>query len=129
MRKRLHVLALLAVVLSVLLLPASAGAAPPVSGDGTFTVSSVLITSTRLADGNTFLSSRVTTLYSGTLQGTGVGEETVIIHPDGKLNVDSLRADQDLWIGEGFIEQPADFTKAVDLQYQQAAVQRLGPAR
>jgi NitT/TauT family transport system substrate-binding protein len=51
------------------------------------------------------------------------------IDPDGRLNVDSLRADQDLWAGQGFVEQPADFTNAVDLQYQQAAVQRLGSAR
>ncbi|HLH24330.1 MAG TPA: ABC transporter substrate-binding protein [Chloroflexota bacterium] len=51
------------------------------------------------------------------------------IDPNGTLNVDSLRADQDLWASEGFIEQPADFAKAVDLQYLQAAVQRLGPER
>jgi NitT/TauT family transport system substrate-binding protein len=51
------------------------------------------------------------------------------IDPDGKLNVDSLRADQDLWASEGYVEQRADFATAVDLQYQQAAVQRLGPAR
>src|SRR5919199_6976603 len=86
MRKRFPVSALLALVLSVLVLPAAAGAAPPVSGSGTFTVSSALIASTRQADGNTFLTLRVTTLYSGTLQGTGVGEETVIVHPDGTLN-------------------------------------------
>jgi NitT/TauT family transport system substrate-binding protein len=51
------------------------------------------------------------------------------IDPDGTLNVDSLRADQDLWASEGFVEQRADFTKAVDLQYLQAALQRLGSAR
>jgi NitT/TauT family transport system substrate-binding protein len=51
------------------------------------------------------------------------------IQPDGALNVDSLRADQDLWASEGFVEQRADFTTAVDLQYLQAALQRLGPAR
>ena len=86
MRTRVPVAALLVLVLSVLVLPAAAGAAPPVSGSGTFTVSSAVTTSTRLADGNTVLTLRVTTLYSGTLQGTGVGEETVIVHPDGTLN-------------------------------------------
>src|ERR687885_1175013 len=86
MRKRFPVSALLVLVLSVLVLPAAAGAAPPVSGSGTFTVSSAIIASTRQADGNTFLSLHVTTLYSGTLQGTGVGDETMIVHPDGTLN-------------------------------------------
>jgi hypothetical protein len=88
MRKRFPVSALLVLVLSVLVLvlPAAAGAAPPVSGSGTSTVSSAIIASTRQADGNTFVSSRVTTRYSGTVQGTGVGEETVIIHPDGTFN-------------------------------------------
>jgi Protein of unknown function (DUF3224) len=92
MRKRFPVSALLVLILSVLVLPAAAGAAPPVSGSGTFTVSSAVTTSTRQADGNTFLTLRVTTLYSGTLQGTGVGEETVIVHPDGTLNGSTFEA-------------------------------------
>ena len=51
------------------------------------------------------------------------------IHPDASLNVDSLRADQDLWASEGFVEQRADFNTAVDLSYLQTALQRLGAAR
>ncbi|HEY7064532.1 MAG TPA: ABC transporter substrate-binding protein [Chloroflexota bacterium] len=51
------------------------------------------------------------------------------IAPDAALNVDSLRADQDLWASEGYVEQRADLDKAVDLHYLQAALQRLGPAR
>jgi NitT/TauT family transport system substrate-binding protein len=51
------------------------------------------------------------------------------IDPDGTLNVDSLRADQDLWASEGFVEQRADLDKAVDLQYRQMALQRLGGGR
>ena len=86
MRKRFPISVLLVLVLSVLVLPTAVGAAPPLTGGGTFTVSSAIIASTRQADGNTFLTLRVTTLYSGTLQGTGVGEETVIVHPDGTLN-------------------------------------------
>jgi hypothetical protein len=86
MRKRFPVSALLVLVLSVLVLPAAASAASPVNGSGTFTVSSAVTTSTRQADGNTFLTLRATTLYSGTLQGAGVGEETVIVHPDGTLS-------------------------------------------
>jgi hypothetical protein len=86
MQKRFPVSALLGLLFAVLVLPAAAGAAPPTSGTGTFTVSSAVLSSTRLADGNTFLTLRVTTLYSGALQGTGVGEETVIVHPDGTLN-------------------------------------------
>jgi Protein of unknown function (DUF3224) len=86
MRKRFPILVLLVLVLSVLVLPAAVGAAPPVSGGGTFAVSSAIIASTRQADGNTFLSLHVTTLYNGALQGTGVGDETVIVHPDGTFN-------------------------------------------
>jgi NitT/TauT family transport system substrate-binding protein len=41
------------------------------------------------------------------------------------LNLASLAGDQDLWISQGHITQPADLSVAVDLQYQQAALQRL----
>ena len=92
MRTRFPVAALLVLVLSVLMLPAAAGAAPPVSGSGTFAVSSAIIASSRQADGNAFLTLRVTTLYSGALQGAGVGEETVIVHPDGTLNGSTFEA-------------------------------------
>src|SRR5262249_45129809 len=51
------------------------------------------------------------------------------IEPDGTLNVESLRADQELWVREGYIEQPADFSQAIDLRYQQAAFERLDSTR
>lgn len=86
MLRRLYGSALIAALFSVLVLPASASASPPVSGSGTFTVSSTVVTSTRQVGDNTVLTLHVTMLYSGTLQGTGVGEETVIVHPDGTFN-------------------------------------------
>jgi len=51
------------------------------------------------------------------------------IDPDGALNVESLGGDQDLWVAQGHITQPADLAVAIDLQYQQAALQRLGGRR
>jgi NitT/TauT family transport system substrate-binding protein len=51
------------------------------------------------------------------------------IHPDASLNMQSLEADQDLWVSQGHVPQKADLTRAVDLQYLQAALQRLDGAR
>jgi NitT/TauT family transport system substrate-binding protein len=45
------------------------------------------------------------------------------------LNVASLQGDQDLWVSQGHIPQPADLNTAIDLQYQQAALQRLDARR
>ncbi len=47
------------------------------------------------------------------------------IHPDAALNVASLDADQNLWASQGHIQQKADLTQAVDLQYWEAALKRL----
>src|SRR5262249_5431060 len=51
------------------------------------------------------------------------------IEPDGTLSVESLRADQELWVREGYIEQPADFSQAIDLRSRQAALERLDSTR
>lgn len=36
---------------------------------------------------------------------------------------------QDLWVSQGHIPQKADLARAIDLQYLQAALQRLDGAR
>ena len=51
------------------------------------------------------------------------------IHPDAALNVPSLEADQDLWLAQGALPQRADLGPAIDLQYLDTAVARLGPQR
>ena len=45
------------------------------------------------------------------------------------LNVASLQGDQEQWVSQGHIAQPADLGTAIDLQYQQAALQRLDARR
>jgi NitT/TauT family transport system substrate-binding protein len=51
------------------------------------------------------------------------------IHPDAGLNIASLESDQELWAAQGFVPQRADLAAAIDLQYLDAAVARLGPQR
>jgi hypothetical protein len=49
--------------------------------------------------------------------------------PDGRPNRGSLEADQELWVAQGKIAQRADLTVAVDTQYLEGALQRLGESR
>jgi NitT/TauT family transport system substrate-binding protein len=51
------------------------------------------------------------------------------IHPNAELNVQSLESDQNLWASQGHIQQKADLTTAIDLQYHQAALRRLDGGR
>ncbi|HZU07606.1 MAG TPA: ABC transporter substrate-binding protein [Chloroflexota bacterium] len=51
------------------------------------------------------------------------------IDPNGALNRESLEADQELWASQGHIPQRADLATAIDLQYLEAALQRLGGPR
>src|SRR3712207_2180769 len=82
-----RLLLMLALIATVLLSPAAAGATEPVSGGGNFTVTSTVVTSARVADGNTFLTILVTSTLTGTLEGTTVGEETAVVHPNGLITV------------------------------------------
>jgi NitT/TauT family transport system substrate-binding protein len=53
------------------------------------------------------------------------------VHPDGALNLASMESAQEFWAAQGLIPQRADLRRAVDVQYLQAALQRLdghGPA-
>ena len=90
MRSRRQMLALIGAALLLLLAPASASKAEPVRGSGTFTVASAVVTGSRVVDGNTFLTTLVTSAYTGTLQGTGVAEEAAAVHPDGGITVQTF---------------------------------------
>lgn len=91
MRGRLRRLALIASVLSVLLLPANAGATEPISGGGTFTVTSTEITSTQVTDdGDVILTILVTSTLTGIMEGTTVAEERAVVHPDGLITVNTF---------------------------------------
>jgi hypothetical protein len=46
--------------------------------------------------------------------------------PDGRVNRASVEADQELWVTQGQIAQRADLAAAVDTQYVEAALRRLG---
>ena len=49
------------------------------------------------------------------------------VHPDAGLSVESMEADQDLWVAQGHLRERADILSAVDLSYLDAALRRLGP--
>lgn len=49
----------------------------------------------------------------------------VPVQPDGELILESLEADQALWVRQGHIPQPVDISRAVDLQYLEAARRQL----
>lgn len=49
------------------------------------------------------------------------------LDPNGKINVASLKADQDYYIAAKLQERPADIDRMVDLSFIEAAVRRLGP--
>jgi NitT/TauT family transport system substrate-binding protein len=46
--------------------------------------------------------------------------------PDGRLNLASVEADQELWVTQGQIPQRADLAVAVDTRYVEGALRRLG---
>ncbi len=47
------------------------------------------------------------------------------IHPDAEISLESLEADQALWVAQGHMPQPVDLSRAIDLQYLQEALRRL----
>jgi NitT/TauT family transport system substrate-binding protein len=51
------------------------------------------------------------------------------LHPDGRLNLDSLADAQDLWLAEGLQQARLDLAAVVDDSFATAAVQALGPYR
>jgi len=48
------------------------------------------------------------------------------LDPNGKVNVDSLKADQEYYLASKLQERPADMDRIVDMTFAEAAVRRLG---
>jgi hypothetical protein len=51
------------------------------------------------------------------------------LHPDGAVNVASLKTDAAYFLDKGQQSAPVDIDSAVDLSFAQYAVQQLGPYR
>ena len=51
------------------------------------------------------------------------------VNPNGKVNVESLRRDMELFRQIGLVQAPADLTKLVDHSFVEAAVKVLGEYR
>jgi len=79
------VLVVFASVLAVAAAPAAyAATSTPASGSFLATISPV---GSRSADGNTFINFTFVETFQGTLTGTRVGSGSLLIHPDGTINV------------------------------------------
>jgi hypothetical protein len=76
--------------LLVVVLAASGGtgaaAAAPTSANGTFTTTSAVFNSTRVAGGNSIMDLTAHVTYTGTFNGTSVVQGTLIFHADGSAN-------------------------------------------
>jgi hypothetical protein len=79
------VLVVFALVLAVVLAPA-ADAASPAPASGSF-VANISPVGLRPAAGNTFITFTFVETFQGTMAGTRVGSGTLLIHPDGTINV------------------------------------------
>jgi hypothetical protein len=77
----------LVVATAAALLPASASARPPSPVTGTFAVVSVTTTSTRTADGNTFITLTRTAVLSGTFTGTTTDTVMLVMHSNGTTSL------------------------------------------
>jgi NitT/TauT family transport system substrate-binding protein len=49
------------------------------------------------------------------------------IDPNGALNLESLDADQEWWVGAGYQQRKVNLDEVVDTSFLRAAVERLGP--
>ena len=71
---------------AALVVPSPASATTPIRFNASFQNTSSVITASRQADGNTFLSEIVQVIYAGDFAGSVVEQADVVIHPDGTLN-------------------------------------------
>ncbi|HEV8535370.1 MAG TPA: hypothetical protein VGR87_06555 [Candidatus Limnocylindria bacterium] len=74
------------VAVTFALLALTAVATEPTPAAGTF-VATQTVTSVRTADGNTFITTRLTEVITGTYNGTTVGESHLTLHADGSGNL------------------------------------------
>jgi len=75
-----------AVAAAAFVVPSPASASPSTAFNATFQNTSSVVTASRRADGNTFISEVVQVVYAGDLVGSVVEHADVVIHPDGTLN-------------------------------------------
>lgn len=89
--RRTWPLAFLAMLVTALLLGQQALATTPAEGSGTFTFAAT-VTSSRTADGNTFLTLTARETIAGAIKGTASVEFTQVIHPNGEANINGVIA-------------------------------------
>ena len=75
-----------AVAAAAFVVPSPASTSPSTAFNATFQNTSSVVTASRQADGNTFISEVVQVVYAGDLVGSVVEHADVVIHPDGTLN-------------------------------------------
>ena len=51
----------------------------------------------------------------------------VNIDPDGRVNIDSLRDDVDIFAGEGLLQGKVDMSKVVDTSIAESVAREMGP--
>lgn len=51
---------------------------------------------------------------------------TIGVDPDGRVNTQSISADQDWYFAKGLLQQKVDMTKVIDNKYVEYALERLG---
>jgi NitT/TauT family transport system substrate-binding protein len=51
------------------------------------------------------------------------------LNPDGEVDVESLREDNDYWLANGYQEERVTVSDLVDHSFVRAALQQLGPYR
>jgi NitT/TauT family transport system substrate-binding protein len=51
------------------------------------------------------------------------------IHPDGRMSLEALAEDQEMWLAQGVQQARIDISTLVDYSFADAAVQALGPYR
>ena len=51
------------------------------------------------------------------------------VNPDGRINTADVRAQQDWYVGQGQVQQPANLDQVVDNQFAEFALGVLGPYR
>ena len=89
LRARKWAVAPLAMVMATALLANSASAATPTEGSGTFTFAAI-VTSSRTAGGNTFLSLSGTEHIAGPITGIAPVQFTQVIHSTGEANINGI---------------------------------------
>ncbi len=90
--KRLLSTVCILVGLTALLVPATLHASPPAECLGTVTHDSQVVVDARQIGGNMIVKDLVGGVFTGSLTGVYTEDRTIVIHPDGHLNVQGILA-------------------------------------